>query len=360
MGLKKQTVTIMKAIITLLFAAMSYFNMYANITIGEYEFLHPNSFEITQSVEQISDSAKIVLARNYKEIANKKILDVIAAGMPVTISTGYNGNLQQEFTGFIKPGIGTEFPVELECDALYFLRQNNFNISERQITLKKLLERIAPGYIIETLDTNLGKVHFSNRSTFQILEQLKKDWGFYSRINGNILHVGFAFDYRPSFTKTHDYTIGENVRDSKKLKFSTDIDYNTEVKIILRKPNGKKEEIVWGMRNINGTMKPVRIGDKEDKSREKGAASVKSYDVSHIDTKEAERIAKAQLQKIIYSGYSGSISGFCEPRTNAGDNLRIINRAKPDREGTYLIEKVKLSYDEAKIERENFISYKVA
>ena len=161
----------MKLIITLLFAAMSYLNMYANITIGDYEFLHPNSFEITQSVEQISDSAKIVLARNYKEIANKKILDVIAAGMPVTISTGYNGNLQQEFTGFIKPGIGTEFPVELECDALYFLRQNNFNISERQITLKKLLERIAPGYVIETLDTNLGKVHFSNRSTFQILEQ---------------------------------------------------------------------------------------------------------------------------------------------------------------------------------------------
>lgn len=335
--------------------------MYANIVIGDYEFPHPNSFEINQSVDQLSDSAKITLARNYKQISHLKILDVIKPGLPVTISSGYNGDLQQEFSGFIKPGIGADYPVELECDELFFLRQNNFNISERTISLKSLLQRIAPGYTIECVDTDLGKVHFSNRSTVQILEQIKKDWGFYSRINGNILHVGFAFDYKPSFTQTYTYTVGENVRDTKKLKFSTDIDYNTQVKIIIHKKDGTREEVVFGMKNINGTMQPARIGSEQDTAGNTAkSASIKTYNASYIGTTEAENIAKAQLQKIIYSGYTGSISGFGEPRTKAGDNLNIENKAVPERQGVYLIEKVKILYQEAKIERENFISYKVA
>lgn len=351
----------MKAIFTILFAVMSYLNMYANITIGDYEFPHPKGFEINQSVEQLSDSAKITLARNYKQIAGLKILDVIKPGAPVTISTGYNNDLKQEFAGYVKPGIGADYPIELECDELFFLRQNNFNISERSITLKSLLQRIAAGYTIECNDIDLGKVHFSNRSTIQILEQLKKDWGFYSRIYNNILHVGFAFDYRPSFTQTYIYTVGENVRDVSKLKFSTDIDYNTQVKIIIHKNNGQREEVVFGMKDVNGTMQPMRIGSDQDTAGTTAKnASIKTYNVSYVSTSEAENIARAQLQKIIYSGYTGSISGFCEPRTNAGDNLQIINKAKPERQGTYLIEKVKLTYEESKITRENFISYKVA
>lgn len=347
-------------LLIILFFCMSYVNMNAKVTIGDVYFTAINGFTIEQSIEQTSDKAKIILARNYKELQSKTVLDFISPGMPVTIECGYDGELQTEFTGFVKAGIGADFPLEIEADELFFLRQNNFIVSEKQITLKSLLQRIAPEYTIECLDVQLGKIRFSNESTVQILEKLKKDWGFYSSIRNNILHVGFAFDYNPSFTKRHDYIIGSNVRDYSKLKYSTSIDFNTQVKVKIHKADGKVEEIVYGMKEVNGEHVPTKIGGgKDDKVKgEKG--TIKTYDRSNISIAEAENIAKAQLQLIIYSGYTGTIDGFCEPRTKAGDSIRIINPASPERQGTYLIEKVKLSYVDAKIERENTITNKVA
>jgi hypothetical protein len=350
----------MKFIITTLLVCMSYLNLNAKVTIGDIYFPSINSFEVEQSVDNTSDIAKITLARNYKELRGSKVLDYIRAGKPVTIECGYNGVLETEFTGFIKPNIGADYPIILECDELYFLRQNNHIISESNITLKQLLQRIAPAYTIEALDVQLGKVRFSNESTVQILEKLKKDWGFYSRIHNNILHVGFAFDFKPSFTQRHTYTIGQNVKDYSKLKFTTDMDFSTQVKVKIHKANGHVEEIVYGMKEVAGTMQAVKIGGGKDDKVKDEKGTIKTYDVSHIGTTEAENMAKAQLKRIIYSGYTGSIDGFGNPRTKAGDSLQIINTAKPEREGTYLIEKVVVRYEEAHIERENFISYKVA
>lgn len=341
---------------TLIICCMSYLNMHAKVTIGDVFFTAINSFKIEQSVENTSDKAKITIAKNYKDLADKKVLDYIKAGYPVKIECGYNGNLETEFTGFVCPGVGADYPLVIEADELYFLRQNNNVISERNITLKQLLQRIAPAYTIECLDVSLGKVRFSNESTVQILEKLKKDWGFYSRIHNNILHVGFAFDFVPSFTKRHDYIVGSNVRNTHKLKFSTDIDFKTQVRVKIHQPNGKVEELVFGMKD----NEVVKIGGGKDDKVKDEKGTIKTYKVADISTAEATKLAKAQLKKILYSGYTGSVDGFCEPRTRAGDSLRILNIAKPEREGTYLIEKVVVEYAEAKIERENFISYKVA
>lgn len=350
----------MKLLITFLLSTMSYLTMHAKVIIGDIFFTSINSFKITQSVENTSDTATVVLAKNYKQLAGKKVLDYIKAGQPITIQCGYNNNLQTEFTGYVKHGIGADYPLEIECDALYFLRQNNFIISERNYTLKQLLQRIAPNYTIECLDVQLGKVHFSNESTVQILASLKKDFGFYSRIYNNILHVGFAYDFNPSFAQKHEYIVGNNVRDISKLKYSTTKDFNTKVKIKINHANGKNEEVVYGMKDDGtGNYVPTKIGTKDDKVQdEKG--TIKTYQRSHISTATAEQIAKAQLNKIIYSGYTGSVLGFCEPRTKAGDSLAIINEAIPDREGVYMIDKVELTYEDAKIERENFLSYRIS
>lgn len=339
---------------------MSYLNMYANVTIGNVVFTAINSFQISQSIENTSDKATIVLAKNYKELANKKVLDYIKAGLPVKIECGYDGNLQSEFTGFVAPGIGADYPLKIEADELFFLRQNNHIISERNISLNQLLQRIAPAYQIECLDVNLGKVRYSNESTVQILEKLKKDWGFYSRIHNNILHVGFAFDFVPSFTQRHDYIIGKNVRSQDKLKYSSEIDFNTQVRVKIHHSNGTVEELVYGMKNINGTMGIAKIGGGKDDKIKDEKGTIKTYDVSHISSATASDLAKAQLHRILYSGYTGTIEGFCEPRTKAGDSLRIIDAAYAEREGTYLIEKVEVKYEASRIERINYITYKVA
>lgn len=326
---------------------MSYLNMNARITIGDIAkgkaivVKAISEFDIEESVSETSDKATITLARNYELLAGKPILEYIRSGMPVKIECGYNGDLQTEFTGFIQPnGIDASYPIVLRCDELQDFRQNNWKESWRDISLKSLLQKIAPGYTIECADVQLGKLQLNNVSTYQVLEELKKNWGFFSNIHDKILHVGFSYDFSSSYTKRHDYILGKNVRDNSKLKFTTEDDYNVQVKVIVHQPDGKKLEI--------------KAGSKE------ADASVKTYDAGPMGKAAAEQIATAQLKKVLYSGFKGSIEGFGTPRTHAGDSIRIINQVQPEQNGTYLVEKVKISYKDAEIRRENFISYKVA
>jgi hypothetical protein len=315
--------------------------MHGKITIGDLEFTSFNSFTIEESIKETSDKATIVLARNYKELLGKPVLQHIKSGMPVTIDAGYNNDLVTEYTGFVKPGIPAgEFPLTIECDELYPLRQNNHILSYRSVTLKKLLQTVCPGYTIEGVDTDLGKIGINNKSSYQVLDYLKKEYGFYSRIYGKTLHCGFAFDFSPSNTKKHDYTIGENVKDYSKLKFEEKKDFNTRVELHVRQSNGKKEIYKFGSDNPD--------------------ASVRRETSAFMGSGDARRKAEALFHQYTYAGYSGTISGFGFPRVHAGDSIQIINQVHPERQGTYLVEKTTIKYDEAMIERENGISFKVA
>lgn len=315
--------------------------MNARITIGDLEFTSFNSFRIEESIKETSDKASIVLARNYKGLLGKPILKNIEAGMPVTIEAGYDNDLQKEFTGFVKAGIPAgDFPLTIECDELYPLKQTNFILSYRSVTLKNLLEKVCPGYKIECVATDLGKIAINNKSAFQVLDYLKKEYGFYSRIYDNTLHCGFAFDFSPSFTKRHDYTFGSNVKDYSKLKFETDRAFNTRVEIHVRQKNGKKVIYKYGSDNSD--------------------AAVRKEESAFMTSDDAKNKAKALFRKYTYEGYTGTVVGFGKPLVHAGDSIRIINPVHPEREGTYLTEKTIISYDDASLQRESHISYKLA
>lgn len=331
----------MRKLILLSIVSMSYLNMNARVTIGDLVFTSFNSFRIEESIKETSDKATIVLARNYKELPGKPVLDNIKPGMPVMIEAGYDNDLKNEFSGFVKPGIPAgDYPLTIECDELYPLRQTNYILSYRSITLRDLLEKVCPGYKIECVSTDLGKLSINNKSAFQILDYLKKEYGFYTRIYDNTLHCGFAFDFSPSFTKRHDYTFGSNVKDYSKLKFETDKAFNTRVEIHVRQKNGKKEIYKFG---------------SEDSD-----ASVRKEESAFMNAADANKKAQALFHQYTYEGYSGSVTGFGKPLVHAGDSIRIINPVHPEREGTYLVEKTVIEYDDAFLQRENHISYKLA
>jgi hypothetical protein len=324
-----------------IFFLMSYVNMQAKVTIGDVYFPSINEFVIKESIEETSDEAVITLARNYKELKNKKVLDYIKAGYPVTIESGYDDNIATEFTGYVKYAPDVDFPLVITCDELFPLRQNNHVLSYKDISLRDLLTTIAPGYTIECPDMRMGKIHIPNWSSYKVLAEIKKTWGFYSRISGKVLHVGFAYDWQPASTNIHTYTIGENVRDHSKLKFSTETDFNVQVNVRVHLPNGK---IVIVKKDTGHTGTDVKV---------------KELNCYNKPIKEVENMAKAQLRKLLYNGYTGSIDGFALPRTHAGDSLTIINPVYPEREGTYLIEKATITFKESEYIRENFLTYKI-
>lgn len=333
----------------IIFIMIAYLNLTARITVGQAIFNNISSFTITESVKDLSDQAVITLARNYK-LLDKPILDYIHSGMPVKIECGYNGDLQTEFEGFVKPGIDADFPVVIECDQLFPLRKNNWVLSFQNISLRELLVKIAPGYIIEAPDVQLGKLIIDNASTLEVLKDLENKWGLFFKIHSNILCAGWPFDFRPSFTKLNQYTIGLNVRNYKGLKFIQDNDFNTVVRVNVAQKDGKKN--TYDVSVQNGKT----IARKNDKT----ALVDKIINTNRTGISDADAInyGKGILRKSVYDGYFGILSGFCLPRTKAGDTIEIIDNLRPERNGQYVTERTVLNYADAHIKRDCHISFK--
>lgn len=320
---------------------MSFLNMYARVTIGDVFFDNIHSFTVEESIKEISDKATIVLPKNYKKLDGKPVLDFIKPGMQVTIESGYNSDLQTDFTGFVKPGISSEWPLVIECDELFLLRQNNHLVSFSTIKLKELLSIIIPSsYKIECPDVQLGKIIIDRKpSTIQILNWLHDNYGLFSNVNGNTFYMGWPYDFKPSFTKNYPYKIGYDIKDSKALKFQTDIEFNVQVNLSINLSSGKKIVVKSGSDDPDARIIP--LGNRKG-----------------ISEADAKKITDANLKQNTYSGYTGYVVGFGTPRIHAGDSITIIDPLNLDREGTYLVEKMILDFDNAHISRTSYLSLK--
>lgn len=318
-----------------------YLNMAARVVIGDIYFDDITEVEITESVTDLSDVAKIIIPRFYKQLDGKYPLDFIKSGDKVKIEFGYEETgLNVEFEGFVKE-ISADIPLQISCDQLYPLRQNNFVKSYKAVTLKQLLNDITTGTFIKKIecpDVNMGKYIIDNASTYQVLDKIKEQYGFFARIKEDLLHVGFAWDWRPGFTKNHTYNMQANVK-SNDLKYKTSDEFNVRVRVKIR--NKKSKEAY------------VEVGSK-DKD-----ATVQTIEYAADSEKVAKEIANARLKKSVYTGYTGSITGFGFPYTRAGDSATIKNIREPYREGTYLIEKIVKTYNSSGISRKNDIAFKV-
>lgn len=320
---------------------MAYLNMSAKITVGDVYFTNVTSIQIQQAVNQISATATIVLPRFFKELNGKYIRDYIKKGQPVEIVFGYlETGLVTEYKGYVS-SVGSDVPLEIGCDEMYPLRQNNYVKSYKSVTLKKLITDCTEGTFIKKVvcpDVELGKYLVDNANTYQVLEKVKEELGLFARVDGTTLFFGFAYDWKPDFTKRHTYTIQDNVKKND-LKFKSSDEFSVRVRVKIRNAKGKAEYVEAGSKNKD--------------------AAVTNLDYAASNAADAKKIAEARLKKMVYDGYTGSISGFGFPVTHAGDSLNVYDRREPYKDGAYLIEKVTVTYDSGGIERKNELAYKL-
>ena len=155
---------------------------------------------------------------------------------------GYNGNLYTEYEGYVSEAPMADIPLVVHCDELYPLRKGSIKKSYKEVTLKNLLQDTIKNYTIECPDVNLGKMFIDNVSPYQMLQELKTKFGFYTKLFSNkILHIGWAYDWQSGYTSRYQYIFGGNVKSAKSLKFKHKDDFNTKVKITINKPDGKKK-----------------------------------------------------------------------------------------------------------------------
>lgn len=307
------------------------------------------SIEVKESVKEMGDSCKVVIPRNFKKFEGKSIKEWLNEGDKVFVYFGYE-TLHLEFSGYIKE-IGSSAPIELLLDdEFYPLRKNSNSLSYKTVTLKKLLQDIAPGYKIKCPDVNLGKFLIDRATSYQVLKEINEKYGFYSFIKDGTLYTQFAYDVRGITGQSHTYYLcdkkdGEkvitygNVRQNN-LKYEHKDTTNVRVEVVVNKPNGKKFKYAAGAKLKDASVHKLNLP-------------------SGISDAEAKEMANKMFSSLNFDGYKGNISGYGHIRTKAGDSLRLVDFEYPERDGTYLIESVVKKYDSNGIERDNTLSYKI-
>ena len=328
-----------------------YFNINLRITIAEkYVFNVAETIHVENSTEKISDFAKVTLPREFKQvqdsnnsisIAKKRLLDYIKVGDQILIESGYDNDLGTEFEGYISR-IGAEIPIELDCeDEMYQLKKMKpISKTFSNISLKKFLQEIVPGYKIECFETQLGKIALENVTPYAALLEIKSRYPFKFFFRGKTLHAGLSNDFDSQ--GKHEFNLNRNVRKGGDLKYETKEDRKFWVKAI-SKQKGTSKEITY------------EFGDKGESERT-------LHCPLNLNKDQLKKYAEDFIKKLCYDGYGGGFESWCYPRTKAGDSAILSDPNYPDkhRDGIYFINEVITDINRSDgIKRKNNITFKI-
>ena len=322
------------------------FVLNSEITIGNFSFRGVHGVRITRSLHSVEDTAVIKIpaiasmikdGRNYGErlVTGNQFKE----GDPVVILLGYNGEMKEEFRGFVKRR-NLNMPLEVECEGYsWLLRRNKVSCSEESLTLKgyllKAVAGLGAGYHIAvhcTLDCMLNNVQ-ENGNGLDVLNHIAKYTDgavscFF--IEPSVLWCGLI--YTP-YGHGNDvlkvgkvqYRLGYNTPKANTLKERVKTDDPVAVKYSKKLASGTK------LAGISDVFKKYTRTHSRLLNQIKSAATLKL-------------LANEKACRINYDGYEGSITTFLQPFAQPGYRAYIADARYPERDGDYLVESVATTY----------------
>jgi hypothetical protein len=304
----------------------------AEITIGGKRFTRVNAVEIEDDFRKLETTATIKmpttarLLRSGEFISEVETAKAFSVGDEVVVKCGYDGELNEEFHGFVRK-IRPTTPLEIECeDATWLLKRKNLQKSFGASTLKTILEYILSGTGItlagEPPIINFKKFYFKNVSAAKALMKLKDEYGLTIYFKEwKSLFVGISSDSDDVLVK---YRFGVNVIDHD-LTWENEEDVRLKIKAVNIKPDNTQVEATVG--DEDGELRTLFFYDLESKA-------------------ELETRAKEEMRKYRFSGYKGSFTAFLRPVCRVGNVVQIQDPDFPERDGKYLVEKTVVTYGE--------------
>lgn len=303
-----------------------------NATIGDKKFQRLHSVEIENSIKKLGKSATLKMPTTARLqqagefISEVELAKTFAVGDEVGINFGYDGDLNEEFRGYVRK-IKPTTPLEIECeDASYLLKRKALQKSFRNTDLNELVQFIIEGTGIEVVNEmpaiQFRKFLFKNVNGAQALEQLRKEYGLtiYFR-DFQKLVVGLASESDEVVKK---YVIGQNVINHK-LEWQDEDDVKLKIKA------------VSVSRDNQFTKKTV--GDEDGEVR-----TIFFYDLA--DGEDLGARAQEEILKYKFAGYKGYLNGFLLPVTVIGNTLRLSDDNFENNEGDYLVETTKVTLNQ--------------
>ena len=318
------------------------FVLNSDITIGKFRFSGANKVRISRSVHSIADTASVTLpararvVRNGTAAANEIVTGTqFKDGDPVLIQLGYNGDLQQEFAGFVKRREMGQ-PLVVECEGYsWLLKRNKVNISQQSIPIKDYLAAAIAGidatYPIAihcTIDGTLNNVQEYGTGMDAVSNLQKYTDGCVTCffIQPSVLWCGLL------------YTAIAHGNDTMKLG---NVSYRPGFNVL--KDGGLKQRI------LNDDPVQVRYSKKLSGGGEVAGTSdaFRQYARTHSkilnQIKSAgmlKQLADEKAFKLNYAGYEGTLQTFLVPDVRPGYLAYVQDTDYPERNGNYLVEGV--------------------
>lgn len=321
------------------------FVLNSNIEIGEKKFNRVHSVEIQSDSKRIEDIAVIKLPttarlkRAGEFVSEVETAKTFAVGDEVKIQLGYDGELIEEFHGYVKQ-VHPNTPLEIECeDSIYPLKRKNLKKSFRSTTLEELIEFIIADTNIqvqnEIPEIKFTHFYFRDISGAKALQKLKDEYGLTIYFKSfNQLFIGLASDDDGTTVK---YQMGRNVIDHD-LKWVDETDVKLQIKAVNILPDN--------------TQKSVKVGDDDGEKR-----TLFFYDLDDADS--LKQRAQEEILKYKFSGYRGGLKTFFLPNAKVGNVASIDDPNFAERNGNYLIEKVVTTFGQNGARRKVEIGLKV-
>lgn len=315
------------------------------VHIGDYEFTTVSSVEITKSVDELTDTAIITLPARFKVRQDEKYVETdeaIKVGDPVTITLGYERYYNGvEFRGYVSK-VNPKIPIEIHCeDATWLLKRKNINKAWNQpVQLKEILQEVVKDTSIKLADNipemKIDKFIIQNANANQVLQTLKSDYGLSIYLNDNEeLYVGLQQlnNIHQEVAYDLNYNLVEN-----------NLEYKTE--------ESRKIKVRYTYIDKENKKKTVEVGDPD--------GEIRTFHTSIIsDEAKLKEMAKAELIRLKYEGFSGNVKSFLIPFATRGMTAKIINKLKPKQEGKYFINKVVTTFSDQGARRQSYITNKL-
>jgi hypothetical protein len=304
-----------------------------NVEIGDYKFNVIHDLEYTKSVDDLVDTAIIKLPTKFKIKQNNVLKfteEAIKIGDEVAITVGYENKYSAtEFVGYVRK-IKPTIPIEIHCeDAMWLLRRKTITKAwNKATTLKEVLAEVIKETQIKLAnnipDIPLDNYIIRNANGAQVLQHIKKNLRLTAFINdANELYCGLA-----QFTNTGEevmYDLNYNLIENN-LEFKTKEDRKIRVRYTYTDEEGKKKEVEFG--DTGGELRTYRTAIVSD-------------------VKVLEQLAQAEIDKLKYDGFEGSVKSFLIPFATRGMKAKLLDQDHKNREGSYFVKKVVTSFGTA-------------
>lgn len=301
---------------------MTYYMKY-DIRIGSYKVNTLKSVSVKRSVEQLSDTATIVLPGT---LINEmmEVTDKIHEGDSVSIDLGYDGYMNHEFSGYIKRINTDDADIVIECeDELYLwdvsVEDKQYGSSGTPISLKSLLTKIAhqvnAKYRIEC-DYNYNYSSFTVQAStaIDVLKKIQDETKANIYFEGDTLHIHPIYGNGSWSGNVVKYDMAINVI-SADLKYRKAEDQKIKVEVEYKTIKGETKKETYGADNGRVVKRVITADDKQS----------------------MQSVARSEYNLWCYDGYEGNITGWLIPFCHPTDSVEIIDRSQLYKKGRYYV-----------------------